>query len=233
MLIPLSDDNPTRHVPVVTILLVVVNIAVFAWEATMGLPALGRFVNANAFIPAQFGAHPLSLDVWRRIICSMFIHGGWLHVGGNMLYLWIFGNNIEDELGPLKFTAFYLISGIAATVAQFAAVPNSTLPNIGASGAVAGCLGAYLLLFPGVKVLTLIPIFFVLAAERISAFFVIGFWFVLQLLSGIASLGVPATADMGGVAFFAHVGGFAAGLLMALPLRLRGTTGPPDEPVGY
>jgi membrane associated rhomboid family serine protease len=217
MLIPLSDDNPTRRAAVVTLVILAANVAVFLWEVSMPLSALSRFIQANAFIPAAFAAHPLAIDSLRRIVFSMFIHGGWLHLIGNMLYLWIFANNIEDRLGPAKFLGFYLICGLAATLAQWAASPVSTLPNIGASGAIAGCLGAYLLLYPRVEVLTVIPIFVFLAVERISAVFVIGFWFVLQLLSGIASLGVPAQASAGGVAFFAHVGGFVAGMAMILP----------------
>jgi membrane associated rhomboid family serine protease len=136
-----------------------------------------------------------------------------------MLYLWIFGNNIEDRFGHLGFVAFYFVSGIAATLAQLAVAPTSTLPNLGASGAIAGVLGAYIVLFPGASVLTIIPIFIFIEIARVPAYLVIGFWFILQLGSGLAALG-PELASSGGVAWFAHIGGFVTGLVLALPAAL-------------
>lgn len=217
MLIPIADENPTRRFPVVTIVLLAANIAVFALEASMPADAFESFLFANAFIPAAFAKAPFALEQWRTIFVSMFLHGGWLHVGSNMLYLWIFGNNVEDELGHIPFVLFYLTCGVAATLAQFLAGPSVQVPNIGASGAVAGVLGAYLLLYPTAAVLTVIPLFFFLSVERLSAFFVIAFWFVLQLLSGVASLSADQAAQGGGVAFFAHIGGFLAGMVLIAP----------------
>lgn len=217
MLIPIADENPTRRFPLMTILLLVANIAVFAFEASMPEDAFESFLYANAFIPAAFAKAPFALEQWRTILVSMFLHGGWVHVGSNMLYLWIFGNNVEDELGHTRFALFYLACGVVATLAQFLVGPQVDVPNIGASGAVAGVLGAYLLLYPRAAVLAVIPLFFFLSVERLSAFFVIAFWFVLQLLSGVASLSA-AQAAQGGVAFFAHIGGFIAGVALIAPV---------------
>jgi membrane associated rhomboid family serine protease len=156
----------------------------------------------------------------------MFLHAGWLHVIGNMLYLWIFGNNVEDRFGPARFTLFYLVCGMAASAAQMLAAPATTLPNLGASGAVAGVLAAYALLYPGAAVLTIIPVFVFIEVARVPAYLVIGFWFVLQLGNGLATLGASATQS-GGVAWFAHIGGFAAGLLLTLPAAIISRRRPP------
>jgi membrane associated rhomboid family serine protease len=156
-------------------------------------------------------------DVNLPILVSMFLHGGWLHIGGNMLFLWIFGNNVEDRLGRLAFIAFYLLSGLAATALQLAFGPSSAVPNIGASGAIAGILGAYLVMFPRARVYTIVIFFFITAIE-LPAVAVLGFWFVLQLFSGVGSLGANVN---GGVAYWAHVGGFAFGAAVAL-LFFRG-----------
>lgn len=217
-MIPLKDDNPTNRFPIVTVLLVALNIVVFLYELTLGPTALEAFIRTHAFIPADFLADPFSVQQWMTVFAAMFMHAGFLHIGGNMLYLWIFGNNVEDRMGSVPFLLFYLLAGFAATVAQAFAAPASTVPNLGASGAIAGVLGSYILLYPGAAVLTLIPIFFFIEVARIPAFVVIGFWFVLQLANGIASL-APAISQ-GGVAYFAHIGGFAAGLAVALPLAL-------------
>jgi membrane associated rhomboid family serine protease len=214
-MIPLHDDNPTRRFPWLTVLLIAANAAVFGLEATMDAPELTAFVTQWGFVPARYFAAPLDPAQLITILTAMFIHGGWLHVIGNMLYLWIFGNNIEDRLGAIRFLAFYLVCGAAATFAQAFAAPNATVPMIGASGAIAGVLGAYLLLFPGARVITLIPIFFYIEVAALPAAFVIGFWFVLQLAQGVASIGMVAN---GGVAWWAHVGGFAAGVVLALPM---------------
>jgi membrane associated rhomboid family serine protease len=218
-MLPLKDDNPTQRFPIVTVLLIVANIALFGYELSLG-QALPGFVESAAFVPSRFFADPTSLAVWRSMLLSMFLHGGWLHIGGNMLYLWIFGNNVEDRMGRLRFLAFYLAAGVVATMAQSFVSPGSTVPQIGASGAVAGVLGSYLLLFPRAAVLTAIPIIFFIELARLPAALVIGFWFLLQLASGIA--GLPTIGqNLGGVAFFAHVGGFVAGLLLTVPLALR------------
>lgn len=214
-MIPLHDDNPTRRIPWLTILFIIVNSVVFVLEARMGAAELNSFLLRFAFIPQRFFEAPLAPDQLATIGVSMFLHGGWLHLIGNMLFLWIFGNNIEDRLGPVGFGLFYLACGIAAALAQALAAPAATIPMVGASGAIAGVLGAYLLLYPRARVVTVIPIFFYIEVAALPAAFVIGFWFVLQLAQGVGSLGVAGAE--GGVAWWAHVGGFVAGLIAILP----------------
>ena len=158
----------------------------------------------------------IPLPLWVTLITSVFMHGGIMHVLGNMLYLWIFGDNVEDAMGPARFLIFYLFCGLAATFAQIALGPSSTVPLLGASGAIAGVLAAYFMLFPYSKVLTLVPIFFFLRLISIPAVFFLGFWFILQVISGTTSLGMSS-----GVAWFAHIGGFVAGALLVFPLRRR------------
>ena len=211
-MIPLKDDNPTRHFPWVTVLFIIANLAVFLFEASLAEESLNAFIIEWGLVPSRLLANPLDARELMTVFTSMFLHGGWLHVLGNMLYLWIFGNNIEDRLGPVGFTLFYLAAGVAAGLAQVAASGPVDIPTVGASGAVAGVLGAYLLLYPGAAIVTLIPIFFFIEVARVPAFLVIGFWFLLQLGNGVASLGDVA---IGGVAWFAHIGGFAMGLLVA------------------
>ncbi|HEV2719007.1 MAG TPA: rhomboid family intramembrane serine protease [Thermoanaerobaculia bacterium] len=230
-MLPLSDHNPTRTTPFVNILLIVVNVLVFFWELSLG-PAIQTELFDVAFIPARFWVspfHPLNVI---GIFVSMFLHGGWLHLGGNMLYLWIFGDNIEDRLGHFRYLIFYILCGIIATLAHAFFNPASRVPSIGASGAIAGVLGAYLLLFPRAQVTTLIPIFFFITIREIPAVIVLGLWFVLQLFVGVTSLGVAGAQDTGGVAVFAHIGGFVAGMaLVALMggLRRRPRAIPPAD----
>jgi membrane associated rhomboid family serine protease len=159
----------------------------------------------------------IPIPLWLTILTSMFLHGGLMHLLGNMLYLWIFGDNVEDAMGPIRFLAFYLLCGVAAALAQIAIDPGSAVPLIGASGAIAGVLAAYFMLFPYARVLTLIPIFFFLRLIPVPAVLLLGFWFLLQVISGAGSLGAG-----GGVAWFAHIGGFVAGALLVFPLRRRG-----------
>jgi membrane associated rhomboid family serine protease len=210
---PLGDDNSARRsMPVVTVVLIVLNVLVFLVELNGG----DTFIRQWAFIPRRFGADPAG-DV-HTIFSAMFMHGGWLHLGGNMLYLWIFGDNVEDDFGPLKFLIFYLVCGIAATFAQFAVVPHSNIPNVGASGAIAGVLGGYLLLFPHARVRVLMYNQIV----QMPALIVLGLWIVLQVFSGVGSIAQTAqTEDAGGVAYMAHVGGFAAGFVLTFLLRDR------------
>lgn len=217
-MIPLRDENPTRRFPWVTVTIMVINVTVFAYEFSLG-EAAETFIVRWAFVPARFFAEPLSPYVWATVFTAMFMHAGFLHIGGNMLYLWVFGNNVEDRLGRLGFIGFYLAAGIVATFAQAFIDPASAIPNLGASGAIAGVLGGYILLYPSAAVLTIVPIFFFIEFARIPAVFVIGFWFVLQLLSGVVSI-APGTQAGGGVAFFAHIGGFLAGLAMMVPVWL-------------
>jgi membrane associated rhomboid family serine protease len=232
-MIPIRDHNPTRSFAVVTALIIAANAAVFVAEllfsGTMSNGAeqgLEQFFYTYGLVPCALSGQcqgiPGSLPPWLTVLTAMFMHGGWLHIAGNMLYLWIFGNNIEDAMGPLGFTIFYLICGVAASLAQVAIDPGSTIVNVGASGAIAGVLGAYLLLFPRAQVDTLVVLGWFARLVALPAAIVLGGWFVLQLLSGLLSFG-PATAQ-GGVAFFAHIGGFVAGLLLVRVFTRRDFT---------
>ncbi len=207
-MLPIGDDNSARRtVPVVTYALLALNILFFFVELSGG----DAFIEKWAFVPSRFLANPVG--DFLTLFTSMFMHGGWLHLGGNMLYLWIFGDNVEDRFGHIKFTIFYLVCGLAATFAQLAFSTDSNVPNLGASGAIAGVLGAYILLFPQGKVR-------VLQGQRViqvSALIVIGLWIVLQLFSSIGS--ITSAADTGGVAYMAHVGGFIAGFVLTFLLR--------------
>ncbi len=212
-MIPLRDDNPRRTFPFVTYLLVGVNVLAFLWELTLG-ESLQNALFQIAFIPARFWLPGNWVPDVLTIIISMFLHGGLLHIGSNMLYLWVFGDNVEDRLGHGKYLIFYLACGFLATYAHAFFSPGSRIPAIGASGAIAGVLGAYLVLYPHARVLTVIPIIIFITVREIPAIFVLGIWFVLQLFSGVGSLGVTDAQDMGGVAYFAHIGGFVAGMVL-------------------
>jgi membrane associated rhomboid family serine protease len=208
-MLPIGDDNyGRRRTPVVTYVLIALNVLVFFLELNSG----EAFIVQWAFVPSRFMADPAGDAI--TLLTAMFMHGGWLHLLGNMLYLWIFGDNIEDRFGPGVFTAFYLLSGLGATFAQLAVSVGSSIPNLGASGAIAGVLGAYLLLFPQGRVRVLVG----RVITQMPALIVIGFWFVLQLFSGIGSIAAQG-GDTGGVAYMAHVGGFVTGLVLAFLLR--------------
>lgn len=215
-MIPLRDDNPRQTFPFVTYLLIGLNLLAFFWQISLGAN-LERALFSIAFIPARFWipGH-WSADVF-TIVVSMFLHGGLLHIGSNMLYLWIFGDNVEDRLGHTKYLVFYLACGFLATLAHAFFSPGSRIPAIGASGAIAGVLGAYLVLYPRARVMTIIPIFIFITIREIPAVIILGLWIVLQLFSGVGSLGVTDAQDMGGVAYFAHIGGFIAGMLLIAP----------------
>jgi membrane associated rhomboid family serine protease len=218
-MLPLRDEMPTTRFPLATILIIAANVAVFAYELMVsgsgGQGALQQAVVNFGVVPARVSAHPLSESTLVTFVASMFMHAGWLHIGGNMLYLWIFGNNVEDVMGRAWFTLFYFAAGFAASAAQVLASPQSSVPGIGASGAIAGVLAAYLLFFPRAKVDTLIFLGIFARIARIPAVVVLGFWFLLQVVSGAGSLGTDAAS--GGVAYFAHIGGFVTGLLLCLP----------------
>jgi len=218
-MIPIRDENPTRRVPWATLVIVALNVAVFAYELSLEPAALEAFWTRWGLVPARFLSDPFAPSEIATLFASMFMHGGWAHIIFNLLYLWIFGNNLEDHFGHLGFVAFYLACGVAAALTQLLATPDATIPTIGASGAIAGVLGGYLVLFPGATVVTVIPIFFFIEIARLPAYLVIGFWFLLQIGSGIASLG--GSADLGGVAWFAHIGGFLAGLALTAPAAVR------------
>jgi membrane associated rhomboid family serine protease len=228
--IPLRDANPTQRTPVVTIGLIVACVIVFAVQlgelSSGGEAALGALVTEWGIVPAELVAALrsgtyASLETG-TLLTSQFLHGSLLHIGGNMLYLWIFGNNIEDRFGRLRFLAFYLGGGVVAGLAQVAIDPDSTIPTIGASGAIAATLGAYLVLFPRARVTTAIFLVFFFQLIDVPAVIVLAAWFILQLIDGIGSLSVTAATAEGGVAFFAHIGGFVFGAAVGLAVRLLG-----------
>jgi membrane associated rhomboid family serine protease len=213
-MLPLSDHNPRRIVPVINYLLIAANVLMFFWELSLG-PYIERDLMIVSFVPARFWAAPFYPPNLLSILISMFLHAGWLHLGGNMLYLWIFGDNIEDRLGHFKYLIFYLLCGLVATMTHAVMNAGSRLPSIGASGAIAGVLGAYIVLFPKARVTTLIPIFVIFIVRELPAVVVLGLWFVLQFFVGVASIGASSDAT-GGVAVFAHIGGFVAGMALVV-----------------
>lgn len=208
-MLPLRDNIPTRRFPVVTVTLIGINVLVFLWELLLG-DKLDSTIFRWGVVPYHV-MNSFNLEEALTFITSMFLHGGFMHVAGNMLYLWIFGNNIEDVMGPLPFLLFYTFCGVVASLSQVLAGPTIQVPAIGASGAIAGVLGAYLVLFPRAKVATLIFLGYFVAVRQVSALIVLGLWFVLQLANGVLSL---ATFESGGVAWFAHIGGFVAGMVL-------------------
>ncbi len=210
---PLNDDNPTSITPWINWGLIGMNIFIFLYEISLSEPQLNQFFHMYALIPQEFSINP-SGD-WSTLISSQFLHGGWLHLGANMLYLWIFGNNIEDRMGHIPYLLFYITCGIFAALCQWFVSMDSSIPSLGASGAIAGVLGAYILRFPQAKVLTLVFIVFFATTIRIPAIYVIGIFFIQNLLSGLASINGPATMMQGGVAYWAHIGGFVFGAILA------------------
>ncbi len=226
-MIPLRDDNPVESTPFVTYALIAACVLVFLYQLQLGQPDGNKFIYRLGVIPASlFGLEPLPVSfAWVppvvTIVTSMFLHGGWLHLAGNMLFMWIFADNVEDTLGPAWFSLFYLACGVAAVFAQALPHPRSEIPMIGASGAISGVLGAYLVLFPRARVLVAVPLGFYLHVTRLSAAVVLGIWFLIQILSSL--LATPGTP---GVAFAAHAGGFVAGVLLILPFRARVASSP-------
>jgi membrane associated rhomboid family serine protease len=238
-MIPLKDDVPSRSLPLMTIGLIALNVLVFLYKLSLGFDARGPGAGAAEALVAEFGLVPCRLtqscpaglgrladdfpSPVATIFTSMFLHGGLLHVGGNMLYLWIFGDNLEDTLGHARFLFFYLTAGVAAALSQTLMSPSSSVPMIGASGAVSGVLGAYLLLFPRSSVYTLVTFGFFVRVLPVPALVVLGFWIVLQLLNGYLTITAHSfrLGESGGVAWFAHIGGFLAGMLLLFLLRPR------------
>jgi membrane associated rhomboid family serine protease len=201
-MIPLRDVIPSRTTPFVTIGLIALNVLAFGFELSLSPGARQVFLRDYGVVPADFA--------WSTLVSSMFLHGGWLHIIGNMWYLWIFGDNVEDRMGHGRYLVFYLLAGAVAGLAQVVVNVESGIPTIGASGAVAGVMGAYFVLYPRSRVLTLIPLFIFIEIIEIPAVFFLGFWFLMQLFSGAGS--IAHTSGSGGIAFWAHVAGFLVGL---------------------
>lgn len=208
-MIPLRDVIPSRTRPIVTVAIIALNVLVFLRQTGLGSDE-EAFIHAYGLVPALFS--------WFNVLTSTFVHGGLMHAAGNMLYLWIFGDNVEDRMGHGRFLAFYLLCGAGAALAQTVAAPDSFVPMVGASGAIAGVMGAYFVLYPKSRVLTLIP--FPVMVVEIPAVYLLGFWFVMQFVSGVATLGPSAEGQIvGGVAFWAHAAGFGVGALLVLLFR--------------
>jgi membrane associated rhomboid family serine protease len=208
---PVSDVIPSKTTPFVTVGLIVLNALVFLYELQLSRPELHLFVEFFGVVPARFS--------WVSVLTSMFIHEGWMHLLGNMLYLWIFGDNVEDQLGHVGYLIFYVGSGAAAALGQVIVSGGSTIPMIGASGAIAGVMGAYFVLYPHSRVLTVVFLLFFMDMIEIPAIFFLGIWFIKEVFSGVGSLG--AGSVNGGVAFWAHVAGFSTGALTGLIWRIR------------
>ena len=202
-MIPIRDVIPSRTTPVVTIAIIAMNTLVFLYQCALG-PSVEEFVLSWGLVPAAFS--------WLTVVTSIFLHGSVLHFAGNMLYLWIFGGNVEDRMGHGRFLVFYLLCGAAAALMHVAADPESVMPAVGASGAIDGVMGAYFVQYPQSRVLTLVPIFFFIRLIEVPAIFFLGLWIVVQLLSGVGSIASSAGEPGGGIAFWAHVAGFAAGI---------------------
>lgn len=201
-MIPLRDVIPSRTTPYVTIGLIILNVLAFLYEVSLPESALEGLVRVYGVVPAELS--------WPALVASMFLHGGWLHIAGNMLCLWLFGDNVEDRLGHGRFLIFYLLCGVAAAMTHVALNTLSVTPTIGASGAISGVMGAYFVLYPHSRILTLVPIFFVVDLIEVPAVFFLGLWFLLQLFYGLGQI-TMAPYDAGGIAFWAHTAGFATG----------------------
>ena len=220
-MIPLKDMSPRRSVPLMTILLIIANVLVFFYQIGLTPRAGDAFIMTYGLVPAKIQMalagtpHVTIGDALVPLLTCMFLHGGWLHILGNMWFLWIFGGNVEDRLGPLTFLLFYLVCGIASGITQAVFSWGSHIPSVGASGAISGVLGAYIVFFPYARILTLVPLFIFFFTARIPAMIFIGLWFVVQFLSGVGTLGATGAAASGGVAWWAHIGGFVLGVVLA------------------
>ncbi|AFZ44429.1 Rhomboid family protein [Halothece sp. PCC 7418] len=227
-MVPLRDQNPTKITPYVTYVLIGLNIAIFLYEISLSPQQLDIFFKLYAVVPAELTASFRGITVnqpvpeWLTLFTAQFLHGGILHLGGNMLYLWVFGDNIEEVLGRIRYVIFYLLCGVLASLAQWFFSSQSGVPSLGASGAIAGIMGAYVLRFYDREILTLLPIFIIWTTIRVPAIFFIGFWFIQQAFYGVASLNTSASIGMegGGVAYWAHAGGFVFGAILAPILGL-------------
>lgn len=222
-MIPLRDENPSRTFPIVTVSIIGINILVFIYELMLGNALQDKIMQFGA-VPYDI-THFTSAAVLLTLFTAMFFHAGFAHILGNMWYLWIFGNNIEDKLGNIKFIFFYLSCGVVATLGHVFTDPGSKLPMIGASGAISGVLGAYIILYPRAKVLVLIPLFYIWRIVKLQAVWFLGFWILLQLFYGTASFTLADASTQGGVAWFAHIFGFFAGWVF-LGIFLKNARGP-------
>ena len=213
-MIPLRDNIPSRRFPIVNTGLIILNVAIFVFEILfMGSDPLHQFTFTWGLVPAEFW-QARDAQSWLTVLTSMFLHAGWWHLISNMLALYIFGDNVEDRVGHLRYLLFYLLSGLAAAGAHLTAYAESTIPTVGASGAIAGVLGAYLLLYPQARVLTLVPVFYFIRLIEIPALIYLGFWFISQLFNGLFALTAADVFQSGGVAWWAHIGGFVFGLVV-------------------
>ena len=222
-MIPIKDHNPTRRKPYINLLLIAANLGVFGYQTFYMPKGPAGLINALGVVPRELLSltdmgTPTPVPIPLTLLSAMFIHGGWLHLFGNMLYLWIFGDNVEDRLGHGRYLLFYLSCGVIAALVHVFIFPRSTIPCVGASGAISGVLAAYLFFFPRARVTTLFIIFFFIRIIRLPAVVLLGLWIVLQAVGGMAEL----SARAGGVAWFAHLGGFGAGALLALVIRPAG-----------
>jgi membrane associated rhomboid family serine protease len=211
-MIPLRDTQPSYSVPFVTVAIIVTNVLVFLYQVSLDSYTLNWFISRYAIIPDRLQ--------YSDMVTSMFLHGGWMHLIGNMWFLWIYGDNVEDVLGHTKFLIFYLLCGIAAALLHAVLNPYSRVPTLGASGAIAGVMGAYLIKFPHSRILTLVPIIIFFTTVEIPAVLILLYWFVIQIFSGFGSIGY-SNVSRGGVAWFAHVGGFVAGMILIFVLGTR------------
>ena len=239
-MIPLRDNILYQGYPAVTWILILLNGMIFVFEISIPKDFLQQLFYLFGLVPARYSLppwasiHGLPFDDYLSFVTNMFLHGGWLHILGNMWFLYLFGSRVEDQTGHVRFLVFYLLSGIAASVVNFLIDIRSTIPEFGASGAIAGVMGAYIVMFPRARILTLIPIFIFPFFVELSAFFYIGYWFILQLFSGTLSL--TMSSAQGGVAWWAHIGGFIAGIVLLPFLRKRGLSyrrSYPDEAYHY
>ena len=231
-MIPIKDTVPRTTYPFATLLIIIVNLLAFAFELSLPEHIRNDFIYFFGLVPARYSHHRwahhlgVHLDAYWPFVTNLFLHGGWLHIIGNMWFLYLFGDNVEDQLGHCRFLFFYLLAGVAANLVHFWMNQDSTMPVIGASGAIAGVMAAYLRLFPRARIITLVPVLFFPFFFEVPAFLFMGFWFFMQLLSGAVSLAVTSTG--GGIAWWAHIGGFTAGILL---YRIFVTT--PPRQVSY
>lgn len=228
-MIPLRDTIPSRRFPIVNTTLIAVNVIIFLFESMLGEQALTNLFWQYGLVPALFW-RASGLERWTPLFTSMFLHGGWWHVISNMLALYIFGDNVEDRLGSFRYLVFYLCAGVAAGALHAVVNSRSQVPTVGASGAIAGVLGAYLVLFPTARILTLVPFFYFIRLVQIPALIYLGLWFVSQLFNGLFALGAADIVYAGGVAWWAHIGGFLFGLIVIRLILPRRRIEPPEYP---